>query len=563
MPIEKVIVLEDDAIVRKNLEQCLRRRRYDVASVSTVAAAQEYLDKDNFDVIFLDVRLPDGDGTDLLKALHARPQRPLAVITTGFGSVESAVECMKNGAFDYLIKPFSNEQIEITLRNAEEFTQLVKVNAFLTQDSDDAHQVLLGQSAAMDNLRQLIRKVARTHATVIIQGESGTGKELVARALYRESPRANAPFIKLNCAAIPENLIESEFFGHEKRAFTGALNKREGRFELAHGGTILLDEISEVSPSVQAKLLRLNTRRNFADFIQQNRSPVSQLESALAFVQCASKCAFLMAEKFALDQVLGNRCTIQFDKWCVRARALTIKCARNQFLAGAAFALNQHRRVCPCDLSNELPQIIHRRALPEQNLVRVVAVLSQESVNLNQLRELFGFAERDLDLLIRERLDQIIKRPVLHAFDRRFHAAEARRNYCERPLRTRMQGFKQVRAVAIGKANVEENDVEIIFVEILLGSGDGRDAGHIIAAPAKALLEVFADDCVVLEHDHFLDGHESGPQMAPIKIGNAMGPLSDWGRQVLRRHQTVPEKRLLVLPIEQQNFHQQTLYCPK
>src|ERR1051326_2350542 len=261
MPIEKVIVLEDDAIVRKNLEQCLRRRRYDVASVSTVPPAQEHLDKDNFDVIFLDVRLPDGDGTDLLKALHARPQRPLAVITTGFGSVESAVECMKNGAFDYLIKPFSNEQIEITLRKAEEFTQLVKVNAFLTQDSDDAHQVLLGQSAAMDNLRQLIRKVARTHATVLIQGESGTGKELVARALYRESPRANAPFIKLNCAAIPENLIETEFFGHEKRAFTGALNKREGRFELAHGGTILLDEISEVSPSVQAKLLRVLQER--------------------------------------------------------------------------------------------------------------------------------------------------------------------------------------------------------------------------------------------------------------------------------------------------------------
>src|ERR1051326_1785050 len=261
MPIEKVIVLEDDAIVRKNLEQCLRRRRYDVASVSTVAAAQEYLDKDNFDVIFLDVRLPDGDGTDLLKALHARPQRPLAVITTGFGSVESAVECMKNGAFDYLIKPFSNEQIEITLRKAEEFTQLVKVNAFLTEDSDDAHQILLGQSAAMDNLRQLIRKVARTHATVLIQGESGTGKELVARALYRESPRANAPFIKVNCAAIPENLIESEFFGHEKGSFTGALSKREGRFELAHGGTILLDEISEIAPTVQAKLLRVLQER--------------------------------------------------------------------------------------------------------------------------------------------------------------------------------------------------------------------------------------------------------------------------------------------------------------
>lgn len=261
MPIEKVIVLEDDQIVRKNLENCLRRRRYDVASVSTIAAAQECLAKDNFDVIFLDVRLPDGDGTDLLKVLQSRPQKPLAVVTTGFGSVESAVECMKNGAFDYLIKPFSNEQIEVTLRKAEEFTQILKVNQYLSRDNEEIGQELLGRSAAMNDLRQLVRKVARTQATVLIQGESGTGKELVARGLYRESPRANAPFIKLNCAAIPENLIESEFFGHEKGAFTGAMNKREGRFELAHGGTILLDEISEISPTVQAKLLRVLQER--------------------------------------------------------------------------------------------------------------------------------------------------------------------------------------------------------------------------------------------------------------------------------------------------------------
>jgi DNA-binding NtrC family response regulator len=261
MPIEKVIVLEDDVIVRNNLEQVLRRRRYDVAAVSTIEAAQDYLNRDNFDVIFLDVRLPDGDGTDLLKTIQQRPVKPLCIVTTGFGTVESAVECMKNGAFDYLIKPFSNEQIEVTLRKAEEFTQLLKVNRYFSQESDDGDALLLGQSAVMENLRQLIRKVARTQATVLIQGESGTGKELVARALYRESPRAGAPFIKVNCAAVPEDLIESEFFGHEKGAFTGATNKREGRFELAHGGTILLDEISEISPSVQAKLLRVLQER--------------------------------------------------------------------------------------------------------------------------------------------------------------------------------------------------------------------------------------------------------------------------------------------------------------
>ena len=264
MPIEKIIVLEDDLVLRKHLEQQLRARRYDVAAVPTLGAAYELLSKDNWDLIFADVQLPDGEGTDLLQQIQQRPDRPLVVIITGFGSVESAVSCMRNGAFDYLIKPFSSEQLSITLQKAEDLTRLIRVNDFLNKDhADDGGSELVGRSSGMEQLRSLIRKVARTQATVLIQGESGTGKELVSRAIHGESPRANAPFIKVNCAAIPENLIESEFFGHEKGAFTGALNKREGRFELAHGGTILLDEISEISPQVQAKLLRVLQEREF------------------------------------------------------------------------------------------------------------------------------------------------------------------------------------------------------------------------------------------------------------------------------------------------------------
>ena len=262
MPIEKIIVLEDDLIVRKNLEQQLRYRRYDVASASTIAAAQELLTKDNFDLMIVDVRLPDGEGTELLKQLQTRPVKPLVVMISGMGTVELAVECMSNGAFTFLTKPFSPEQLAVVLKKAEEHTQLVRVNQYLShaEDDDSGHE-LLGHSAGIEQLRQLIRKVARTQATVLIQWESGTGKELVARALYRQSPRSSAPFIKVNCAAIPENLIESEFFGHEKGAFTGALTKREGRFELAHSGTILLDEVSEISPQVQAKLLRVLQER--------------------------------------------------------------------------------------------------------------------------------------------------------------------------------------------------------------------------------------------------------------------------------------------------------------
>ena len=262
MPIEKVIVVEDEPVMLKYLEQQLRSRRYSVAGASTIAEANEFLSKDTFDLMIVDVRLPDGDGTELLKSFQEKPERPLVIMTTGHASVESAVECMKNGAFDYLIKPFTNDQLAMTLKRAEDFTQLLKVNQFLsTQDDETTGYELLGRSVAIQNLRQLIRRVARTQATVLVQGESGTGKELVSRMLYKESPRADAPFIKLNCAAIPENLIESELFGHEKGAFTGALSKREGRFELAHGGTILLDEISEISPAIQAKLLRVLQER--------------------------------------------------------------------------------------------------------------------------------------------------------------------------------------------------------------------------------------------------------------------------------------------------------------
>jgi DNA-binding NtrC family response regulator len=262
MPIDKVIVVEDDPILRRNLEQQLRQHRYDVAGTGTLAGVRELMERDTFDLIFLDLRLPDGEGPELLREIQSHPQKPMVVMVTGFGSVESAVDCMRNGAFDYMLKPFSAEQLQVTLKKAENFNQLLKVNAYFNNaEEDSSGYELIGKSPALETLRQLIRKVARTQATVLIAGESGTGKELVARAMHRESPRAEAPFIKVNCAAVPENLIESEFFGHEKGSFTGATSKREGRFELAHGGTILLDEISEISPQVQAKLLRVLQER--------------------------------------------------------------------------------------------------------------------------------------------------------------------------------------------------------------------------------------------------------------------------------------------------------------
>ncbi|OHE72842.1 MAG: sigma-54-dependent Fis family transcriptional regulator [Verrucomicrobia bacterium GWF2_51_19] len=260
MDFEKIIVLDDELIIRKSLEEQLRRRRYSVATASTIAQAENLLTKDHFDLMFVDVKLPDGDGTQLLKNLADKPDSPMVVIITGYGTIESAVECMRMGAFDYIIKPFSIEQIDILLKKAQSYNQLVKVNQFL---SGNENQKILGTSKPLIQLRDVVKKVAVTEATVLITGENGTGKELVANELHSLSSLSKKPFIKVNCAAVTETLIESEFFGHEKGSFTGAMQRRIGRFELANGGTILLDEIGEISPRIQVKLLRVLQEKEF------------------------------------------------------------------------------------------------------------------------------------------------------------------------------------------------------------------------------------------------------------------------------------------------------------
>ena len=262
MAIKKVIVIDDEPIIRRSLELQLRGSRLTVALCSTIREAEKYLSKDSFDVMFVDVRLPDGDGTDLLTRLANTPDKPLIVMMTGYGTIESAVNCIQIGAFDYIIKPFSTSQINVILKKAENYDQAVKVSQILVQESTDS-ATLIGESPAIQRLRQMIQKVASTEATVLLSGENGTGKELVATEIFRLSTRSKQPFIRVNCAAISETLIESEFFGHERGAFTGATEKREGRFELANEGTILLDEISEVSLKLQAKLLRVLQEREF------------------------------------------------------------------------------------------------------------------------------------------------------------------------------------------------------------------------------------------------------------------------------------------------------------
>ncbi|ATC64084.1 sigma-54-dependent Fis family transcriptional regulator [Nibricoccus aquaticus] len=262
MSLERILVLDDEPLIQKVLDELFKRKKFTVTIASSIAQAEAVLAKETFDLIMLDVRLPDGDGQQFLERVSTLPDRPLVVMMTGHGTIESAVSCMRAGAFDYLIKPFSPGQIEIILKKADSYRQLVKVNRYFSEQ-DGGEGDLLGKGPAMQRLRQLVDRVAPTDATVLITGENGTGKEMIARELYRHSPRRNEPYIKINCAALSENLIESELFGHEKGSFTGATDRREGRFELANRGTLLLDEVSEIPPNLQAKLLRVLQEREF------------------------------------------------------------------------------------------------------------------------------------------------------------------------------------------------------------------------------------------------------------------------------------------------------------
>lgn len=262
MAIEKVLVVDDEPIIRKSFEELLRGKRYGVTAVGTLHSAEKLLKRDPFDLIFLDLRLPDGEGTELLSLIAKQSTRPLTIMMSGFGSVEIAVECMRHGAFDYLIKPFSLSQVEVLVRKAENYQQVLKVCERLTAQGSDSSD-LMGESTAIRALRARLRKVAPTEATVLIQGEPGSGQELAAHEIYRASSRTHAPYLTVDCAgAAPDNL-ESVLFGHEKGAFPAAIERREGQLELADSGTLLLAEIGEMPLHLQAKLLRFLQDREF------------------------------------------------------------------------------------------------------------------------------------------------------------------------------------------------------------------------------------------------------------------------------------------------------------
>lgn len=265
MTIRKVLVVDDEPLMRDFVGETLLRMGCEVKFAQEGLAAIRILENENFDLVFSDMKLPKLSGLEVLKSAKELSPKTEVVIMTAYGTIETAIEALKSGASDYLLKPFTPEQVELLVEKISSNVSLKAENEYLRREVNENYGFgeIIGQSDPLQNIYNIIKKVADSKASVLISGETGTGKELIARAIHYNSDRKNKPFIKFNCAALPENLIESELFGHEKGAFTGANNLRQGRFELADGGTIFLDEISEIDISLQPKLLRVLQEREF------------------------------------------------------------------------------------------------------------------------------------------------------------------------------------------------------------------------------------------------------------------------------------------------------------
>jgi two-component system, NtrC family, nitrogen regulation response regulator NtrX len=251
----KILIIDDEKAIRRTIKEILEFEKYNVDEAEDGQQGLDMALKGNYDVILSDIKMPKLDGTELLTKLMAHGTESSLIMMSGHGNIETAVDAVKKGAFDYLAKPIDLNRLLVTIRNAMDKSSLVIETKILKKKIGKSYE-MIGDSKALNDIRDMIEKVAPTDARVLITGSNGSGKELVAREIHNKSSRVNAPLIEVNCAAIPSELIESELFGHEKGAFTSAVATRKGKFELAEGGTIFLDEIGDMSLSAQAKVLR-------------------------------------------------------------------------------------------------------------------------------------------------------------------------------------------------------------------------------------------------------------------------------------------------------------------
>ncbi len=264
-PRAQLLIVDDEASMCEFLEIILQKNGYQVSSRQSARAAIKDLETGTFDLVISDINMPEMSGLELLQLIKEKSPSTEVIMITAYASTDTAIQAMKRGAYDYIIKPFNNDEILLTIEKALKNSQLQRENRRLQQELEKRYGFgnLIGKSPAILKVYELIQRVAQTRANILVTGESGTGKELVARAIHYTGPRKDQPFVTVNCGAIPEQLMESEFFGHEKGAFTGAIKTRDGYFAAADSGTIFLDEIGEIPPALQVKLLRVIQEKSF------------------------------------------------------------------------------------------------------------------------------------------------------------------------------------------------------------------------------------------------------------------------------------------------------------
>jgi two-component system response regulator AtoC len=264
MPIQKVLVADDEPLIRSFLLEVLRRKKMDIHLAKDGEDAIKLIEQNDYDLIISDMKMPNKNGLEVLQYARQKKTNAIVIIITAFATIENAVEAMNRGAFNYLLKPFTFEAINALIDKANQHMELLNENEYLKKEIfSSKHISYVGESPFMKKLFFDLPKIASSNASILITGESGTGKEVVANAIHYHSLRAKKPFIKVNCAAIADTLIESEFFGHERGAFTGAEIRKIGRLELANEGSLLLDEVSEIPMALQAKLLRAIQEQEF------------------------------------------------------------------------------------------------------------------------------------------------------------------------------------------------------------------------------------------------------------------------------------------------------------
>lgn len=400
----RVCIIDDKDVMRDSLTDTLSIQGHDVTTYADPRHALEGITPTRFDVVVSDLKMPGMDGIEVLKALRTAGVDTPFILMTAYASVPTAVEAMRLGAFDYIQKPFGADEIGLVVARATTMAKLRSENEVLRVSLNDlqGEKHLIGSSRAMRSVRMQIDRVAKSQATVLIQGESGTGKELVARAIHAVSQRATNPMLCLNCAALSAPLLESELFGHERGAFTGADRLRKGRFELAHGGTLLLDEISEIPLPLQAKLLRVLQEREF----ERVGSSVAQQSDVRVIVTT-------------------NR---DLSDWVARRRFREDLFFRVSVLP-VTLAPLRDRRDDVQELVDYFLKMISRREGREPRRITTQALRAMESYHWpGNIRELENVCERAVALCEREEIDTSLIEPWLATSETKLEGAS-------RPLR--------------------------------------------------------------------------------------------------------------------------------